>query len=110
MSNDNEKENENELQLYFKNDASKFTSKKKELIYDTDKNKYFLLDKDINKIFPSNIFGKKKIKISNSNLGKLSYKERLKKDLIEKMEHKIDEYLYAPKNKYFEGFSQIPRR
>ena len=110
MSNDNEKENENELQLYFKNDATKFTSKKKELIYDTDKNKYFLLDKDINKIFPSNIFGKKKIKISNSNLGKLSYKERLKKDLIEKMEHKIDEYLYAPKNKYFEGFSQIPRR
>ena len=110
MSKENEKENENDLQLYFKNDTSKFSSKKKELIYDTDKNKYFLIDKDINKIYPSNVFGKKKIKISNSNLGKLSYKERLKKDLIEKMEHKIDEYLYAPKNKYFEGFSQIPRR
>ena len=70
MSKEEEKENDNDLQLYFKNDTSKFSSKKKELIYDTDKNKYFLIDKDINKIFPSNIFGKKKIKISNSNLNR----------------------------------------
>ena len=103
------KENENELKLYFKHDTAVYPSMKKELFYDIDKDKYFLLDNEIHKIYPSNFFGRKKIRISNSNLGKLSYKERLQKDLIEKLEHKLDGNLYAPRNKYFEGFSQIPR-
>jgi hypothetical protein len=105
----NGNENDTDLFLIYKHDAANFPYLKRELIYDIAKNKYYLYDKDSNKFYPSNFLGKKKIKINNNNLGKLSYKERLRNNLIEKLDKKIDDNSYHPKIKYFEGFSQLPR-
>ena len=109
MSKENGNENDTDLFLIFKHDKAIFPSLKRELIYDIAKEKYYLYDKDSNKFYPSNFLGKKKIKIKSNNLGKLSYKERLRKNLIEKLDKKLDDNSYHPKIKYFEGFSQIPR-
>ena len=109
MTKANGNENETDLFLIYKHDAANFPYLKRELIYDIAKNKYYLYDKDSNKFYPSNFLGKKKIKINNNNLGKLSYKERLRNNLIEKLDKKIDDNSYHPKIKYFEGFSQLPR-
>ena len=104
MTNINGNENNTDLFLIFKHDVANFPYLKRELIYDIAKNKYYLYDKDSNKFYPSNFLGKKKIKINNNNLGKLSYKERLRNNLIEKLDKKIDDNSYHPKIKYFEGF------
>ena len=109
MTKANGNENDTDLFLIYKHDAANFPYLKRELIYDIAKNKYYLYDKDSNKFYPSNFLGKKKIKINNNNLGKLSYKERLRNNIIEKLDKKIDDNSYHPKIKYFEGFSQIPR-
>ena len=109
MTKANGNENDTDLFLIYKHDAANFPYLKRELIYDIAKNKYYLYDKDSNKFYPSNFLGKKKIKINNNNLGKLSYKERLRNNLIEKLDKKIDDNSYHPKIKYFEGFSQLPR-
>lgn len=116
VSNDNKINNsEEESYSIFKNDKNIFPSLKKELIFDMNKDKYFLYENNINnknnknKLFQSNILGKKKIKLNNNYIGKLSYQERLNKNLIEKLEHKYDEKLYHPRMKNFDGFSQIPR-
>ena len=82
---------------------------KKEIIYDTDKGKYYLYDKENNKINPTNFYASKIQTLNISHLGKMSYDERLKNHSIEKINHKIDDSLYHPRSKYFDGFSQIPR-
>ena len=106
----NENETENDLFLIYKNDVPTFPSLKRELIYDITKNKYYLYDKDSNKFFPSNFLGKKLIKINKNNLGNLSYKERLKKNLIEKLDNQMNKNLYHPKIKHFDRLAQIPRQ
>ena len=98
-----------EMNLLNKFDENKFPSLKKEIIYNTTKDKFYLYDKDKNKFFPANSFGKRIFKNTNNNVGKLTYEERLKKNLIEKLESKLDINLYHPKMKYFDGFAQIPR-
>ena len=121
-SNNNNRINNDEEDLYSKlqNDINIFPSFKKELIYDINKDKYYLYENNIdnknnnninkkNKIYQSNILGKKIIKLNNNFIGKLSYQERLNKNLIEKFERKYDETIYHPRIKYFNGFSQIPR-
>ena len=100
---------EDNLHLINKIGQNKFPSLKKEIVYDMTRDRYYLYEKDINKFFPSNSFGKKLFKISSDNLGKLTYEERLKKNLIEKVEIKKDNNLYHPRMKYFDGFTQIPR-
>ena len=102
-------ENEDDLYLIFKNDDTGFQSLKREIIFDITKNKYYLYNKEKNKIYNSNFFGKKIYKINTNNLGKLSFKERLRKNLIDRLEYKFDDNLYVPRMKYFDGFSQIPR-
>ena len=110
MAKEKENEDKDDLYLLFQNDAPKFPSLKKELIYDMTKDRYYLYEKSSNKFYSSNFFGKKIVKINNSkNLGKLSYKERVQKNLIDKVEQKFDDKSYIPKTKYFDGFSQIPR-
>lgn len=109
MSKGKENENEADFYLIYKNDIQTFPSLKRELIYNISKDKYYLYEKDSNKFYPSNFLGKKKIIINSSDLGKLSYKERLNKNLIEKIDKKFDDKSYHPKIKFFDGFSQIPR-
>ena len=98
-----------EINLLNKFDENKFPSLKKEIIYNTTKDKFYLYEKDKNKFFPTNSFGKRIFKNTNNNLGKLTYEERLKKNLIEKLESKLEINLYHPRMKYFDGFTQIPR-
>ena len=113
-ANSDNKLNKSEEELYsvFKNNKNIYPVLKKELMYDIDKDKYYLYENDINnknKLFQSNILGKKIIKLNNNYIGKLSYEERLNKNLIEKFEHKYDGDLYHPRMKNFDGFTQIPR-
>ena len=82
---------------------------KQQIIYDIDRGKYFLYDKDNFKLIATNFFGKKIPKINNAQVGKSSYFERLKNKSVEKIINKIDDSLYHPRMKYFEGFTQIPR-
>lgn len=82
---------------------------KKEIIYNIDKEKYYLYDKENNKIIPTNSFGKKMPRINNAQVGQASYDERLKSKSVEKIINKIDDSLYHPRMKNFDGFSQIPR-
>ena len=82
---------------------------KKQIIYDIDKGKYYLYDKDNFKLISTNVFGKKIPKINNAQSGKASYDDRIKNQSVEKIINKIDDSLYHPRMKYFEGFSQIPR-
>lgn len=82
---------------------------KKEIIYDTNKGKYYLYDKENNKINSTNFYASKIQNINISHLGKMTYDERLKNNSIEKINHKIDDSLYHPRSKYFDGYSQIPR-
>ena len=82
---------------------------KKEIIYDIDKGKYYLYEKENNKIKPTNFYASKIQNLNISHLGKMTYDERLKNNSIEKINHKIDDSLYHPRSKYFDGFSQIPR-
>ena len=100
---------EDNLNLINKIGQNRFPSLKKEIVHDITRDRYYLYEKDSNKFFHSNSFGKKLFKISSDNLGKLTYEERLKKNLIEKVELKKDNNLYHPRMKYFDGFTQIPR-
>ena len=100
---------EDNLNLINKIGQNRFPSLKKEIVHDITRDRYYLYEKDSNKFFHSNSFGKKLFKISSDNLGKLTYEERLKKNLIEKVEIKKDNNLYHPRMKYFDGFTQIPR-
>ena len=82
---------------------------KQEIIYDIDREKYYLYDKENSKIISTNSYGKKIPKINNAQVGKASYDERLKNKSVEKIIKKIDDSLYHPRMKYFDGFAQIPR-
>ena len=104
MNKENQKDKENLICL---DEKQQFL--KKEIIYDIDKDKYYLYNKENNKINQINSFGKKKAKINNAQVGKASYNERLKSKSIDKINNKIDDSLYHPRMKYFDRFSQIPR-
>ena len=82
---------------------------KKEIIYDVDKDKYYLYDKENHKKFRTNFFGKLIPKINNKLVGKEDYDERIKNRSVEEIMCNIDDSLYHPRTKNFDGFSQIPR-
>ena len=82
---------------------------KQQIIYDIDRGKYYLYDKDNFKLISTNLFGKKIPKINNAQSGKASYDERMKNQSVEKIINKIDDSLYHSRMKYFDGFTQIPR-
>ena len=109
MSKTNGSFKEDDLNLINKPNKDKFLTLKKELVYDIDKDKYYLYEKDLNKFYPSNSSGKKLFNICVDGLGKLTYEQKLQKNLIEKLEIKKDDNVYHPKMKYFDGFAQIPR-
>ena len=80
MNKENQKDKENLICL---DEKQQFL--KKEIIYDIDKDKYYLYNKENNKINQINSFGKKKAKINNAQVGKASYNERLKSKSIDKI-------------------------
>ena len=82
---------------------------KKEIIYDIDKDKYYLCDKENNKQVESNFLGQRISKMNIAQAGKASYLERLKSGTVEKVSNKIDDSLYHPRMKFFDGFTQVPR-
>ena len=64
---------------------------KKEIIYDIDKDKYYLCDKENNKQIESNFLGQRISKMNIAQAGKASYLERLKSGTVEKVSNKIDD-------------------
>ena len=81
---------------------------KKQIIYDTDRDRYYLKEKDKNKLYETNKFGKKKATINIPQTGFAKYNERLTNS-IDKLNFNIDDSLYHPQSLRFEGYSQFPR-
>ena len=87
----------------------KLNTPNKQLLFDIDKNKYFIKNSDSTKLLESNIFGKKKAHINLPQTGLATYNERIKTNSIDKISFKIDDSLYHPQSLRFEGYSQFPR-
>ena len=66
-----------------------------------------MYDKENSKIISANSYGKKIPKINNAQVGKASYDERLKNKSVEKIIKKIDDSLYHPRIKYFDGWGLL---
>ena len=81
----------------------------KEFFFDMDVNKYFIKSENDNKLYESNLFGKKKAKINIPQTGFAKYNDRIMTNSIEKLSFKIDDSLYHPQSLRFEGYSQYPR-
>jgi hypothetical protein len=81
----------------------------KQIIYDIDQDKYFLKEKENNKLYESNQYGQKKAKINIPQTGFANYNERILTKSIDKINFNIDESLYRPQSLRFDGYSQFPR-
>ena len=92
-------------------DSNKYEKKylKKELIFDEEKNKYFLLDKKTGKLKETNLFGKISSHINIPQVGKASYVERVSSNSLKELNFNIDNTLYRPISNHFDGYSQFPR-
>ena len=104
--------------MYFEKERMKKTNSlsmknihvpKKEILFDIDKDKYFLKIEDNIKFYETNKFGKKKPKINLSQTGLATYNDRILTNSIDKINFKIDDSLYHPQSLRFEGYSQFPR-
>lgn len=82
--------------------------RQKELTYEPTYNKLLVYDEQ-GKSFPSDIYGRKKPLFHVNVSGVASYKERLNAGLVEPLEHEVDNSVYHPQGKYFEGYFQFPR-
>ena len=85
------------------------THLKKELIFDEEKNKYFLLDKKTGKLNETNLFGKIASHINIPQVGKATYEERVSSKSLNELNFNIDNNLYRPISNHFDGYSQFPR-
>ena len=81
----------------------------KQLLFDMDKNKYFIKNSESTKLFESNLLGKKKVQINLPQTGLATYSERIKTNSVDKISFKVDDSLYHPQSLRFEGYSQFPR-
>ncbi len=86
-----------------------YIAKKKELHFDMDSGKYFLTNESNSDETKANIFGKKLEKLKLNHTGIASYESRIKKHTIDKLTFDVDNSLYRPQTKFFEGYSPYPR-
>ena len=82
---------------------------KKELIFDEEKNKYFLFDKKNGKLNKANLFGKITSHINIPQVGKATYAERISSKTLKELNFNIDNTLYRPISNHFDGYTQFPR-
>ena len=81
----------------------------KQILFDIDKDKYFLKNENSIKLYESNKFGQKKPKLNILQTGYAKYNERIQTNSIDKLNFKIDDSLYHPQSLLFEGYTQFPR-
>ena len=89
-------------------EALEFNKPRREILYETDRNKYYLKYENDRKLYDSNIFGKKAPQmLTNTVLP--TYKERILSHSMDKINFKIDNTLYRPQHNRFEGYTQFAR-
>ena len=81
----------------------------KQILFDIDKDKYFLKNENSIKLYESNKFGQKKPKLNILQTGFAKYNERIQTNSIDKLNFNIDDSLYHPQSLLFEGYTQFPR-
>jgi hypothetical protein len=81
----------------------------KQILFDMERDKYYLKMSNSKKLFESNKLGKIIPKNNLGQTGYASYNERIKTNTIDKLNFKIDDSLYHPQSLLFEGYTQFPR-
>ena len=81
---------------------------RKEIVYDTDHNKYYLKYEKDRKLYGANLFGNKTPKMM-TNIFLSTYKEKVLSHSMDKINFKFDNSLYRPQNTKFEGYAQFAR-
>ena len=105
-NNNNEKgtENNNIKNIF---NSQNINSKKNEFYYDTDQNKYYITMDGNSKPVKSNLFGIYSPQFKLDHTGFATYENRVKKHTQNKMKFYVDNSLYHPQTKFFEGYSQF---
>ena len=88
--------------------ALKLFKPQKQILYDTDRDKYYLKYDNDNKLYESNAFGNKKTQNFN-NIFLSSYKDRILSHSMDKINFGVDNSLYRPQSGKFEGYAQFAR-
>ena len=91
------------------NTFDSYINNTKQLYYDIDTNNYYLTISTNPNPIKANIFGKKLAHMKNNRTGFYSYENRLSDFSIDKITFDVDNSLYRPQTKFFEGYSQFPR-
>ena len=81
---------------------------RKEILYDTDHDKYYLKYSNDTKLYNSNLFGIK-IPQTFNNLILGSYKDRILSHSMDKINFNVDNSIYRPQSNKFEGYAQFAR-
>ena len=81
----------------------------KQILYDIDRDKYYLKYENNNKLYNSNLFGIKTPKQYSSNIILSSYKDRILSHSMDKINFNVDNSLYRPQPNRFEGYTQFAR-
>ena len=81
----------------------------KQILYDIDRDKYYLKYENNNKLYNSNLFGIKTPKQYSSNITLSSYKDRILSHSMDKINFNVDNSLYRPQPNRFEGYTQFAR-
>ena len=81
---------------------------RKEIVYDTDHNKYYLKYEKDRKLYGANLFGNKTPKMM-TNIFLSTYKEKVLSHSMDKINFKFDNSSYRPQNTKFEGYAQFAR-
>ena len=81
----------------------------KQILFDVDRDKFYLKYDNNKKLHLSNKFGKKIPKIKLGHTGFANYNDRIKINTIDQLDFAIDDSLYRPQSLFFEGYAQFPR-
>ena len=98
-----------EIRKLNSNSMKNLHNSKRQLLFNMDKNKYYLKYDDNNKIFESNIFALKTPQVNIPQTGFAKYNDRILTNSVEKLDFKVDTSLYHPQSLRFEGYTQFPR-
>jgi len=98
-----------EIRKLNSNSMKNLHNSKRQLLFNMDKNRYYLKYDDNSKIFESNIFALKTPQVNVPQTGFAKYNDRILTNSVEKLNFKVDNSLYHPQSLRFEGYTQFPR-
>ena len=87
-----------EIRKLNSNSMKNLHNSKRQLLFNMDKNKYYLKYDDNNKIFESNIFALKTPQVNIPQTGFAKYNDRILTNSVEKLDFKVDTSLYHPQS------------